>query len=107
MTCDTIYIGLSVTYHDSALALIGPDGEILFAEAGERFLQYKRALNAEPDNLYYLPQILHSLQRTPARVVLALNWRRRRPLYESAVARLGILRAEGLLRTGLKRLRSP
>lgn len=107
MTRDTLYIGLAVTYHDPALALLGPDGEVLFAEATERCLQYKRALNCEPDNLYQLPAVLQELPFRPERVCLALNWRRRRPLYETTVAALGILRADGLLRTGLKALRSP
>jgi carbamoyltransferase len=87
--------------------MVGPAGEVLFAEATERSLQYKRALNAEPDNLYTFRQIVQSAPFRPERVVLGLNWRRRRPLYESAVAALGILRAPGLLRTGFKALRSP
>ena len=107
MSRDTLYIGLAVTYHDPAIAFVGADGEVLFAEATERFLQYKRAHNAEPDNLYQLPSVLRTLPYVPQRVCLALNWRRRRPLYENTVAALGILRADGLLRTGLKRLRSP
>ena len=107
MNGGTLYVGLSVTYHDPALAVLGPDGEVLFAESTERCLQYKRALNAEPDNLYYLPEVLSDLAFEPDRVCLALNWRRRRPLYENAVAVLGILRADGLLRTGVKQLRSP
>ncbi|MGY6215437.1 carbamoyltransferase family protein [Methylolobus aquaticus] len=107
MSGGTLYIGLSVTYHDPALALLGPDGDVLYAEATERCLQYKRALNAEPDNLSYLPEVLSGLAIEPERICLALNWRRRRPLYEQAVAALGILRADGLLRTGIKPLRSP
>ena len=107
MSGGTLYIGLSVTYHDPALALLGPDGDVLYAEATERCLQYKRALNAEPDNLYHLPEVLSDLAIEPERICLALNWRRRRPLYEQAVAALGILRADGLLRTGIKPLRSP
>jgi carbamoyltransferase len=54
----TFYIGLSVTYHDSALAIVSEDGNVLFAEATERFLQNKRALNCEPDQLYRLPELL-------------------------------------------------
>ncbi len=43
------YLGLATTFHDPALALVGPDGTLLFAEAAERDLQYKRAPNCEPD----------------------------------------------------------
>jgi len=107
VACDTYYLGLSVTYHDPALAIVDGCGEVLFAEASERYLQYKRALNAEPDNLYYLPEVLQAHCRSRANFVIALNWRRRRPLYETVVAGLGILQAEGLLKTGLRRLKSP
>lgn len=44
----TYYIGLCATYHDPALALLDEAGNVLFAEATERFLQYKRALDAPP-----------------------------------------------------------
>ncbi|MCU0736574.1 MAG: nodulation protein nolNO [Methylotetracoccus sp.] len=101
------YLGLSVTYHDPALALIDEHGEVLFAEASERSLQSKRALNAEPDQLYYLPAVLQAHCHGDADFVVALNWRRRRPLYETVVAGLGVLQADGLLKTGIKRLRSP
>ncbi|WP_164093726.1 hypothetical protein, partial [Stenotrophomonas maltophilia] len=29
-------LGLATTFHDPALALVGPDGAVLFAEAAER-----------------------------------------------------------------------
>lgn len=44
------YIGLGNTFHDSALAILDAQGEVLFAEATERRLQSKRALNCIPDN---------------------------------------------------------
>jgi carbamoyltransferase len=39
------YIGLSITYHDPALAIIDEQGDVLFAEATERYMQNKRAIN--------------------------------------------------------------
>jgi len=101
------YIGLSVTYHDPALAIINGHGEVLFAEATERFLQNKRALNCEPDQLFYLPQLLGDYCPDAKTVTIATNWRKQRPLYENMVDRLGILSASGLLKTGLKKLVSP
>jgi carbamoyltransferase len=101
------YLGLSVTYHDPALVVVDEAGDVLYAEATERILQSKRALNAEPDQLGLLPELLRNYCRVPADFVVGLNWRRRRPMYETLVAGLGILRAEGLLRPGIKRLRSP
>ncbi|MGZ8240150.1 MAG: carbamoyltransferase family protein [Methylobacter sp.] len=101
------YIGLSVTYHDSALAIIDTQGEVLFAEATERYLQNKRALNCEPDQLLLVPDLLEQYCPAPDEFVIAINWRKKRPVYESAVSRLGFLSAPGLLKTGIKRLRSP
>ena len=103
----TFYIGLGVTYHDSALAIVDGNGRVVFAEATERYLQYKRALNCEPDNLYRLPQLLAHYCPGASRFVVAANWRARRPMYERIVSRLGVLSARGLLRRGIKRLRSP
>lgn len=107
MTKPVYFLGLSVTYHDPALAIVDEQGEALFAEASERSLQTKRALNSEPDQLGYLPEVLQKYCRNNADFVVALNWRRRRPMYERLMAGLGVLRAEGVLRTGIKRLRSP
>ncbi len=107
MGAKTYYIGLSVTYHDPALAIVDETGEPLFAEAGERYLQYKRALNCEPDNLYRLPELLREFCKDAGRFVLAFNWSRQRPWYERTAAALGLLRASGLSRLGIKRLGSP
>jgi carbamoyltransferase len=107
MGAKTYYIGLGVTYHDPALAIVGEDGEPLFAEAAERHLQSKRALNGEADPYSRLPALLREHCPAPGRFVLASNWRKRRPWYERAAAACGLLRAEGLARDGFKRLRSP
>lgn len=103
----TYYIGLSVTYHDSALAIVDEDGEVLFAEATERYLQNKRALNCEPDQLFQIPQLLERYCPNPQKIVIAINWRKKRPIYENIVKKLGILSAPGLLKTGIKKLNSP
>lgn len=101
------YIGLSVTYHDPALTIIDDKGEVLFAEATERYLQHKRALNCEADTLLRLPELLARYCRFPCRFTLAINWKKKRPWYESVVAALGCLDAPGLLKPGFKRVRSP
>jgi carbamoyltransferase len=103
----TYYLGLSVTYHDPALAIVDDQGEVLFAEATERFMQYKRALNCEPDTLLRLPSLLREHCADAERIVAAFNWRVRRPWYERAAAAAGLLSPKGLLRLGFKRLRSP
>lgn len=103
----TYYIGLGVTYHDPALAIVDAEGKVIFAEATERYLQFKRALNCEPDTLTRLPDLLKRYCPGAKRLVLATNWRTRRPWYERTVAALGVLSPRGLMRLGLKRLHSP
>ena len=101
------YIGLSVTYHDPALAIIDAQGKVLFAEATERYLQNKRALNCVADPLLQVKDLLDQYCPAADEFVIAINWRKQRPLYENVVAVLGCLTAPGLLKTGIKRLRSP
>ena len=107
MAQKTYYVGLGVTFHDPALAVVDETGTPLFAEASERYLQYKRALNCEPDSLARLPGLLREFCPAPGRFVLAFNWRRKRPWYEQAASALGLLGARGLHRRGIKRLGSP
>jgi carbamoyltransferase len=76
------YIGLSITYHDPALAIVNDQGVVLFAEATERYLQNKRALNCPADPLLRVQELL-------------------------IIAALGCLTASGLKKTGIKKLRSP
>jgi len=101
------YIGLSVTYHDPALAIVDSDGHVVFAEASERYLQHKRALNCQPDPLIHIQDILAQYCPDGDDFIIAINWQRKRPLYENIIALLGGLQAPGLLKTGLKKLRSP
>lgn len=68
------YIGLATTFHDPALAIVGPKGDILFAEATERFLQYKRAVNCEPDTVTRMPDLLREYLEPDAEVVVATSW---------------------------------
>jgi carbamoyltransferase len=100
----TYYIGLCTTYHDPALALLAPDGEILYAEATERHLQNKRALNAEPDDLFLLPRLLREHCRDAESFVVASNWRARRPRYEAIARLLGWLSPRGIMHREGKRL---
>ncbi len=101
------YIGLSVTYHDPALAIINDQGEVLFAEATERYLQNKRALHCPADPLLWVQQLLTRYCPDADQIIIAINWRKQRPLYENIIAALGCLSAPGLLKTGIKKLRSP
>ena len=94
----TYYIGLCSTYHDPALAILDDSGRVLFAEATERFLQYKRALNCEPDNPFLVPDLLRQYCPDADRFVVAGNWRRKRPWFEHLARWSGWLRPTGILR---------
>ncbi|WP_230991223.1 hypothetical protein [Bathymodiolus platifrons methanotrophic gill symbiont] len=74
------YIGLSVTYHAPALAIVDDQGEVLFAEATERYLQNKRALNCPADPLLRVQELLQQYCPSPGAFVIASNWRKKRPL---------------------------
>lgn len=101
------YIGLSITYHDPALAIIDTQGEVLFAEATERYMQNKRALNCAADSLLRVKELLDQYCPSADEFVIAINWRKKRPLYENVISTLGCLTASGLLKTGIKKLCSP
>ena len=68
------YLGLATTFHDPAMALVGPDGAVLFAEATERYLQYKRAPNCEPDPAPRMAGFLAEHLPPDAELVIATTW---------------------------------
>lgn len=103
----TYYIGLSITYHDPAIAIIDEQGRVVFAEAIERYMQNKRALNCAADPLLYVQELLTQYCPSATEFVIAINWQRKRPVYENIVAALGCLKATGLGKVGIKKLRSP
>lgn len=70
----TYTIGLATTFHDPAIAIIGPDGSVLFAEATERYLQFKRAPNCEPDTAPRMEALLKRYIPADAQVAIATSW---------------------------------
>jgi carbamoyltransferase len=68
------YVGLSSSFHDSALAIVDPMGVVIFAEATERFLQYKRALNIAPDLHERTADLLQTYCDRNAEIVVAHTW---------------------------------
>ena len=92
------YIGLSVTYHDSALAIVDEQGEILFAEATERYLQYKRALNCEPDTMLRIADLIRGYCHSASEFSVAFNWNRKRPFYEKFCVQANYFSPSGLMR---------
>ncbi len=80
------YIGLSCSFHDPALAIVGPDGEALFAEGAERYLQNKRAFNAPPDDINRVDVLLAEYCAGGGDLVVSRTWSR------GMARRLGLLR---------------
>ena len=70
----TFYIGLASTFHDPAMAVVGPDGEVLFAEATERFLQDKRAYSAAADVRGLARRVIRDYCEPDAAYVIAKPW---------------------------------
>ncbi|MBD2730150.1 nodulation protein nolNO [Nostoc sp. FACHB-892] len=68
------YIGLASSCHDPAIAIVDSDGQIVFAEALERYLQNKRAWGAQPDDLYQIVQLVESYCDPNAEFVVANSW---------------------------------
>ena len=86
-----VYVGLASTVHDPAIAFVDEDGEVLFAEAVERPMQYKRAWHQLPDDALTIEKLLDRYVPLGAEVVTAQSWRSRRltgPLFRAGYAAL-------------------
>ena len=90
------YLGLATTFHDPALALVGPDGTVLFAEAAERFLQYKRAPNCEPDPSTRMVGLLAEHVPPGSELVVASTWSQPFSEFLDGQARAGAFTLEAL-----------
>lgn len=95
----TVYLGFSCSQHDPSIAVVSEAGEVLFAEANERALKYKRGWHATPDPFGVIEPILAAYVGEQS-VSASLTWSR--PALRStgtlaALSRVG-LRAVELLR---------
>lgn len=70
----TLYFGICCSAHDPAIAIINDHGELVFAEATERSLQYKRGLNALPDHYPYITNLLDKYDDGATRLIVSKNW---------------------------------
>ncbi|WP_045767475.1 carbamoyltransferase family protein [Xanthomonas albilineans] len=68
------YIGLANSFHDSAIAIVGDDGQVRFAEATERYLQYKRSIGVAPDVFQRAIKLVHEYGDPGAELVVATSW---------------------------------
>lgn len=72
------YIGLATTPHDPAIAIVDSVGQIVFAEASERYLQDKRAWFGCPASPLWLERILADYTEPGDELVGAVSWNRAR-----------------------------
>lgn len=94
-------MGLATTFHDPAIAIVNGDGEVIFAEATERYLQNKRAINCEPDQLFRIPEIIRAYCDPKAEFVVASTWSARftrMPLWMSVASGLGLIKPASISR---------
>jgi len=68
------YIGIANSFHDGAVAIVGPDGEVRYAEATERYLQNKRAINNAPVQYNQIAQLIDAHCDPCCELVLAQSW---------------------------------
>lgn len=71
------YIGLTSSPHDTAMAIVNPEGTIVFAEATERYHQNKRAWNCPPDDIIRMEKIIKKYCEKEADLVISHSWTRR------------------------------
>lgn len=72
------YIGLATSGHDPSFAIANEKGNIIFAEATERFLQDKRAWGAAPDLKGHIEPVLKQIitEHPEASFKVATTWKR-------------------------------
>jgi carbamoyltransferase len=70
------YIGISNSFHDGSIAIVDEHGTIVFAEAAERYLQNKRAINNPPDQFIRIGKLIERYCDPDAELILAQSWSR-------------------------------
>lgn len=68
------YIGLTSTFHDPAMAIVDDKGEVVFAEATERYLQTKRAMGCPADPIVWSQKIIEKYCDPSAEFHIATSW---------------------------------
>ena len=75
------YIGMSCTFHDPALAIVDSEGQVVFAEATERYMQNKRAINCPVDDVNRIGNLIDEHCEKDADLVVAKTWSGRPLVY--------------------------
>lgn len=68
------YVGLANSFHDSAIAIVDDRGEVVFAEATERYLQHKRTIGIPSDLFMRTTGLIDTYCDPDAGLVIATSW---------------------------------
>ncbi|MBX7144208.1 MAG: carbamoyltransferase [Oligoflexia bacterium] len=68
------YLGIGCSQDAPAIALVGSNGDLLFAESTERFLQYKRGWLCPPILPFYTAKIVKEYGEPNADIVAVTSW---------------------------------
>lgn len=68
------YIGIANSFHDSSISIVNSMGEVVFAEATERYLQNKRAINCTGDQFIRIAKLVEKYCEPGAELVVAHTW---------------------------------
>lgn len=68
------YVGLTSTFHDPAITILNDKGEVVFAEATERYLQTKRAMGCPADPIVWSQKIIEKYCDPSAEFHIATSW---------------------------------
>ncbi|UCH93099.1 MAG: carbamoyltransferase [Candidatus Aminicenantes bacterium] len=68
------YLGMSLSSHDPAIAVVNSRGEVVFAEGTERYYQDKRGWNCVPDNLNLIYSLVKKYCDPGAQLVVSQSW---------------------------------
>lgn len=68
------YIGVGTTFHDPSISIVDEQGQVVFAEATERYLQFKRALGCPADPVIRVEELLKEYCDTNAEFHIATTW---------------------------------
>jgi carbamoyltransferase len=74
VTAGKNYIGLAVSPHDTSIAIVDKDGQLVFAEGAERRLQLKRAWGNSPDHVNYIEDLVAQYCDPSLDTVVGLSW---------------------------------
>nr|WKF59440.1 Decarbamoylnovobiocin carbamoyltransferase [Paraburkholderia busanensis] len=68
------YVGLANSFHDSAIAIVDARGEVVFAEATERYLQHKRTIGIPSDLFMRTASLIDTYCDPDAEIVISTSW---------------------------------